>query len=896
MTAGDTRRSFLDYFGRRDHRIVQSSSLVPADDPTLLFTNAGMNQFKALFQGRERRGYTRAATSQKCMRVSGKHNDLDTVGRSLRHNTFFEMLGNFSFGDYFKDEAIAMAWSLLVDEWKLPADRLRATVFRGDDRTPRDADAYDLWRRFLPADRIDELGAADNFWAMGDTGPCGRCSEIHLHQGDHLPCTVPTCLGTACDCDRYLELWNLVFMEFDRQEDASLPPLPAPSIDTGMSLERATAALQGVDSNYDTNLFQPLLRAIAELAGATYGQQPDTDVSMRVVADHVRAMTFLIGDSVTPSNEWRGYVLRKIMRRAMRHGKRIGLAEPFLHSLVGVVVEDMRDAYPGLTREGDRIVAAVRQEEDRFDSVLSAGLSKIEDVLERAARGDRRVPGEDLFRLYDSLGVPADFVEDLASERGLAIDWEGFEQLMGDQRDRARASSRFKAKRADAAAFGAPHELPPALRDADDRFDGYDQTTLADSAILMLWNDAPAPREQLHEGETGFVALDTTPFYVEAGGQVSDTGTLATADDKNRAVVDGMAAWDAHPRLHRIRVVTGTLSRGDRVAAAVNPDRRDVIRRNHTATHLLHAALRQVLGDHVTQAGSLVAPDRLRFDFAHPAPVSAAELDEIEQVVNQQILRATPVETTEQSPDDAIAGGAIALFGEKYGDRVRVVSIPSFSKELCGGTHCRSTGEIGSFSIEQEGGIAASVRRIEALTGAAALGRAQARRTLLRQLLEALGAPEDRALDTLSHQLAQTKRLARDVSGLKLELAAGAGDTAGGRIDVEGVTLVTRRADGLDKSALRTLADSLKTELSSGLVVLASATDAGRVAIIVTVTADLTTRAPAGQVVRALAPIVGGGGGGRADFAEAGGKHPAEIDAMLAQSEAVVRRLLAPAG
>ena len=892
MRARDTRRSFLDYFARHGHRIVDSAPLVPEDDATLLFTNAGMNQFKAVFQGRERRAYTRAVTAQKCMRVSGKHNDLDTVGRSLRHHTFFEMLGNFSFGDYFKDEAIAMAWTLLVDEWDLPADRLRATVFEGDGRTPRDDDAYDLWRRFLPADRIDALGAADNFWAMGDTGPCGRCSEIHFHQGDDRSCAAPTCLGPACDCDRYIELWNNVFMEFDRQDDGSLVPLPTLSIDTGMGLERAVAVLQGVQSSYDTDLFQPLLRAIADMAGTRYGADPETDVSLRVVADHVRATTFLIGDSVTPSNEWRGYVLRKIMRRAMRHGKRLGLTEPFLHLLVDVVVDEMQDAYPTPARDRRSIAVAVRREEDRFDAVLTTGLPKLEDVLARAAAGDQRVSGEDVFRLYDSLGLPADFVEDLAREQHLAIDWEGFEHLMADQRERARAASGFKAQGNDALAFGAPAELVPGLETSGDRFEGYDRTSVDDATILMIWNDAPAPREQLHEGDSGYLALDRTPFYLDSGGQVSDTGTITSGNGQHRATVVGMTGWGEHPRLHKVRVTAGTLSRGDVVTAAVDTDRRDAIRRNHTATHLLHAALQQVLGTHAKQAGSLVAPDRLRFDFAHPAPVSPGEIEEVERLVTRQILNATPVETLEQTPQEAIAAGAIALFGEKYGERVRVVSISGFSKELCGGTHCRSTGEIGAFSIEQETGTAAGIRRVEAVTGTAALNRAQARRALLRQLLHALATSEDQAADALAHQQARVKQLTREVRDLKLKLAAGTGEATGGQTDIDGVRLVTRRADSLDRRALRTLSDSLKGELSSGLVVLASATDAGRVAIVVSVTDDLTTRVQAGQIVKALAPLVGGGGGGRPEFAEAGGKDPAQIDTMLAETAEVVRQLL----
>ena len=891
MTARDTRRSFLDYFARHEHQIVESASLVPIDDQTLLFTNAGMNQFKSVLQGREQRDYTRAASSQKCMRVSGKHNDLDIVGKSPRHNTFFEMLGNFSFGDYFKSEAIAMAWELLTKEWKLDPNRLRVTIFSGDKNAPRDDEAYSAWQKFLSADRIDAWGVADNFWAMGDTGPCGRCSEIHFFLGDDPECPENSCRGTACSCHTYIELWNNVFMEFDRQDDGTLKPLPMLSIDTGMSLERATAVLQGVDSVYDTDLFQPLIQSIAGLVGTPYGKRQETDVSMRVIADHLRAMTFLINDLVTPSNEWRGYVLRKIMRRAMRHGKKLGLTEPSLHRLVDVVVEEMGDTYPALSKDREMIAKVVRREEDRFDTVLNAGLSKLEEVLDRAETSNRRVTGEDVFRLYDSLGLPAEFVEDLAGERQLSIDWEGFERLMAKQRDQARAASGFKPKQDDRGTFWTSEALDKNLLGTQDRFEGYETTRVDSSTILMLWNDAPAPCPQLEEGDTGYLSLDRSPFYVEAGGQVSDTGQIMSHDGKTKALVEDMIRLGSFPRVHRISVVAGTLSQGDVVSAVVNAPRRIAIQRNHTATHLLHAALKKLLGHHVTQAGSLVAPERLRFDFTHPTPLSQTEIEEIEFLVNEQVLVATPVDTIEQSTDEAIASGAIALFGEKYGDRVRVVSISEFSKELCGGTHCGATGEIGSFLIEQESGAAAGIRRLEAVTGAPAIQRHQARRSLLNGILQELNSPEARAVEALREQQAQTKQLARDVNALKMKLElVSETDT---RITVDDVTMLIRRADGLDRNSLRTLADQLKGNIKSGLVILASATEGGRVAIIVSVTSDLKTRIPAGQVVKALAPLVsGGGGGGRPDFAEAGGKDPRQIDHMLSESENVVRGLL----
>ena len=891
MTARDVRRSFLEFFAHHDHRIVPSSPLVPANDPTLLFTNAGMNPFKDVFLGREQPTYARAVTAQKCMRVSGKHNDLDTVGPSRAHHTFFEMLGNFSFGDYFKEDAIALAWNLLTHEWSIPLDRLRASIFRGEGAVPRDDEAFEQWRRFLPADRIDELGAVDNFWAMGDAGPCGRCSEIYYHHGDHLPCSAVACEGPACDCDRYVEIWNLVFMEFDRTTDGALNSLPTKSIDTGMGLERITAVLQGTSSNYETDLFTPLLAALGAMAGVTYGRDAATDVSMRVVADHLRAMTFLIGDGVTPSNEWRGYVLRKIMRRAMRHGNRLGVTEPFLHALVEGVIADMADAYPALRRASDGIVQVVRHEEERFDAVLTAGLSKLEAVLDRAA-DSRVVPGADVFKLYDSLGIPVDFVEDLASERQLTIDRAGFEALMKDQRDRARAGSGFKATDQERA-WTAPKAVHAALTAMGDQFDGYARTDVADATIMMIWDADSASAERLTAGQTGYLSLDRTPFYVEAGGQVSDTGWISTADGAHKAAVVGMIGRPGTlPRVHQIRVDAGSFGRGDRVTADVDVTRRDAIRRNHTATHLLHAALRVRLGAHVTQAGSLVASDRLRFDFSHQALLTPGELDDIERLVNAEILRNSPVHTTEQAADEAIAAGAIALFGEKYGDRVRVVSIPDFSVELCGGTHCRATGEIGSFSIEQEGGTAAGIRRIDALTGESAVRRVQERRGVLRRLIGALATSEPQVVEAVQRLQADVKRLGREVNTLKVKVAlSGEPDRQEGT-DVAGVTVVARKTSGLDKASLRAMSDSLKGRLASGVVVLASSTDAGGVAIVVSVTSDLKGRLPAGRIVKELAPIVGGRGGGRPDFAEAGGKDSAKIDTLLAESHAVVRRLL----
>jgi alanyl-tRNA synthetase len=892
MNSRDIRRGFLEYFERRGHRIVPSSPLVPGDDPTLLFTNAGMNQFKDLFLGREQRDYKRATTSQKCMRVSGKHNDLDNVGPSLRHHTFFEMLGNFSFGDYFKDDAITFAWELLTGVWKLPTDRLTATIFGGEGQIPRDDDAHRLWLRCVPADRIVELGLADNFWQMGDTGPCGRCSEIHYFRGADIPCPEPVCLGVACNCDRYVEVWNNVFMEFDRQPDGALKPLPAPSIDTGMGLERIAAVIQGRLSNYDTDLFVPLIQEIGTLTGTRYGQNERADTSTRVVADHIRATTFLIADGVIPSNEWRGYVLRKIMRRAMRHGKRLGLRDPFLHRLVDVLVREMGDAYAELRSSREAIVRVIRSEEDRFDAVLNAGLPRLEEVLDRAAAGDRIVPGEDAFRLYDSFGVPVDFIEDLAGERSLTLDMAAFERAMEGQRDKARAASAFETKQT--REFNYQSETArQELQATGDRFEGYTATTVTGARIVGVFDADRRQVEEIREGQSGYVVLDRTPFYVEAGGQVSDRGTIMNESTGAIATVTAMGRLaPGGLRTHRVDVGRGTFRPRDVVTADVQADVRDATRRNHTATHLLHAALRQVLGTHVKQAGSLVAPDRLRFDFIHFAPITRDELDTIERIVNERIFQNTAVTTDVQSTQEAIAGGAMALFGEKYGDRVRVVSIPGFSMELCGGTHCRATGDIGFFAIVAESGVAAGTRRIEAVTGAGAVAHYQAQHAALADAAQALNVPPSQVVEAVQRLQAETRTLQRDLSAARMKAAIGApAEAAEEAVEVAGVKLITRRAAGLDKTMLRTLADTLKDRIKSGVVVIASESD-GKVAVVVSVTRDLKDRAPAGQIVKRIAPIVGGGGGGRSDFAEAGGKDPSRIDELFAQSRTVVEELL----
>ncbi len=878
MTSNEIRAAFLKYFEQHGHQVVASSPLVPGDDPTLLFTNAGMNQFKDLFLGREKRAYTRATTSQKVMRVSGKHNDLDNVGPSLRHHTFFEMLGNFSFGDYFKEVAIRHAWTVLTEVFKMPPDRLVVSIFKGENGVPRDDEAYDIWRRYVPAERIMELGSDDNFWQMGETGPCGRCSEIYYVRGTGM--------------DPEIEVWNNVFMEFERGAGGTLTPLPAPSIDTGMGLERITAVLQKKDSNYDTDLFQPLLTCIGELTGTTYGVSPETDVSMRVVADHARATTFLIADGVIPSNEWRGYVLRKIMRRAMRHGKHLGLREPFLHTLVAVLAREMGEAYPELRTNRDNIERTILAEEHRFDAVLTDGLPRLESELAKAAEaGSPQLSGEAAFRLYDTFGVPYDFIEDTAVTKGLTVDRAGFEEAMESQRGKARAQSAFgSAKKG--VDFVVEDEA--ALMAVGDRFDGYASTSEQGIPVVALYDEGHRPVQRLSAGESGYVALARTPFYLESGGQVSDQGQLLNETTGAAATVKGLARIRVGlPRGHRVTVERGAFRPRDFVTADVDVPRRDATRRNHTATHLLHAALRTVLGSHVKQAGSLVAPDRLRFDFAHFQAITHDELMRIERIVNEQVMRNTPVQTEVRATADAIAAGAMALFGEKYGDSVRVVSVAGFSLELCGGTHVRATGDIGSFVILAESGVAAGVRRIEAITGEGAVAWMQAQRQSLRAVVDALHVNEQQAVDAIERLHQDGKRLTREVSQLKTQLAMGGGGA--GRedevIEVAGVRLARRNVSDLDKEALRGMADSLKAQIKSGVVVIACASE-GKVQVVVGVTADLTGQIKAGQIVKELAPIVGGSGGGRPDFAEAGGKQPENIDSLLAAAPAAIQKLL----
>jgi alanyl-tRNA synthetase len=792
------------------------------------------------------------------------------------------MLGNFSFGDYFKEEALLFAWELLTGVWKLDPNKMVVSIFKGENGIPRDAEAYDIWRKLgVPADRILELGEDDNFWTMGDTGPCGRCSEIYYVRG-----------GSGHDPE--IELWNNVFMEFERHADGTLTPLPAQSIDTGLGLERITAVMQGKQSNYDTDLFMPLLTRVADMRGLKYGADESRDISMRVVADHMRSTTFLIGDGVIPSNEWRGYVLRKIMRRAMRHGKHLGFTEPFMHSLVAVLDREMGDAYPGIRTGREMIEKTILAEEYRFEAVLTEGLPRLEAELAKVSgTKSKLLPGDIAFKLYDTFGVPLDFIEDTAATQGVAVDRGAYERAMEGQRDKARAGSAFGGgKKGDEFSL-AEDTTTAVLKSAGDHFEGYTTTRVIGEPVLALFDEDRQPVDHLDHGQSGYLAIARTPFYLEAGGQVSDAGRIFSEATGASATVDGLARIrPGLPRAHRIHMTAGTLRLRDIVTAEVDADARDATRRNHTATHLLHAALRQVLGSHVKQAGSLVAPDRLRFDFVHFQPVTTEELGHIERIVNEQIARNTSVTTDVRPTTEAIAAGAMALFGEKYGDSVRVVSVPGFSLELCGGTHVSATGDIGFFAIVDESGVAAGVRRLEAVTGAGAVRWAQEQRATLRGLLDALNVRSDQALHTIERLQSDAKRLAREVTHLKTKVAMGGGGSdADDTVEVAGVKLARRKVADLDKDALRGLADSLKDKIKSGVVVIASAND-GKVQMVVAVTADLTGRIKAGQIVKEIAPIVGGGGGGRPDFAEAGGKQPEKIDEMLDASQRIVERLL----
>jgi alanyl-tRNA synthetase len=885
MKSTDVRERFLRYFEEHGHRRVPSSPLIPAEDPTLLFTNAGMNQFKDVFTGRESRDYSRATTAQKCVRAGGKHNDLDNVGYTGRHHTFFEMLGNFSFGDYFKDEAIRYAWELVTDRrrgYGLDPERLWATVFTDDDEAAR------LWERHLPKERVLRFGEKENFWAMGETGPCGPCSELHYYRGaDPAGNTAARVNGPGDDT---LEIWNLVFMQYERDASGRMTPLPKPSVDTGAGLERVTAILQDVNNNFDTDLFGPIIARIEQISGRRYvgGMAPE-DAPFRVIADHVRAATMLVADGALPSNEGRGYVLRRILRRAMRYGRRLGLDRPFLHEIVPTVVEGFSGAYFEPARVGDtsRSVAGVlRAEEERFGRTLSEGADRVGEAIERLRReGATALSGDTVFRFYDTYGIPLDVIEEIAGDEGVAVDRAGFEESMEAQRASSRATKKFEA--ADASAFERL-ELPGE----HSVFRGYpelDFVSLSGARVLGIVRDG-REASALSEGESGDVILDRTVFYPEGGGQVADTGTLswsggaAEVTDVRRPLPNLIA--------HRVRVTSGRLELGVSVDESVPEWTRRRTQANHTGTHLLHAALRRVLGPSARQMGSLVAPDRLRFDYAAGVPATPEQIAEIERLVNEEILRDTAVTKEVVAMDEARKRGADMFFGEKYGERVRVVAVPGFSTELCGGCHVPRTGEIGSFKIVSDKGIQAGVRRLEAVTSLGTVELLSDDERILNALAGAAQSPRDVLETRWAEREERIKQLEREVASLKLKLASGDSGGSSDRLEVGGVPITTRIVDGLSIPELRNLSDTLRAKLKSGVVVVGTAVE-GKTSVIVAVTPDLSAKLPASQIAARVGKALGGSGGGKADLAQAGGKSPDLLEAGLKAAAVAVRDLLA---
>lgn len=858
MKSKEIRQTFLNYFQSKGHEVVTSSSLVPANDPTLLFTNAGMVQFKDLFLGAEKRAYSRATSSQRCVRAGGKHNDLENVGYTARHHTFFEMLGNFSFGDYFKRDAIQYAWEFLTVELGLPKEKLWVTVFRDDD------EAAAIWTDEIGVapDRVTRLGEKSNFWAMGDTGPCGPCTEIFFDHGDEVAGGPPG--SPDEDGDRYIEIWNLVFMQFDRQPDGTLVPLPKPSVDTGMGLERLAAVLQHVHSNYEIDLFQNLLRAAADITGVA----DTSNTSLRVIADHIRSCAFLVLDGITPSNEGRGYVLRRIIRRAVRHGYQLGVKDVFFYRLVAALVAEMGDAYPALAKEQSRVEKVLRDEEQQFARTLENGMQILNQAI--ADMSGTVIAGETVFRLYDTYGFPVDLTADVAREHELTLDMEGFERSMQVQRQQARAASQFNAV----------EKLPIESATATS-FVGYEHLQ-HDGKVLAIYQNAQSVNSLIGAADA-VVLLDVSPFYGESGGQAGDRGVLEIR--QGNTVLTRFEVTDTQKQgdhvLHKGKLLQGALSVGDALTAEVDAATRQAIMLNHSATHLLHAALRKVLGDHVGQKGSLVTADRFRFDFSHQAPLTTDEVQQIEQLVNAEILKNHSVKKEVMSIDEAMAKGAMALFGEKYGDQVRVITMGEFSTELCGGTHVNRTGDIGVFKLVAETGIAAGVRRVEAVTGQAALSYIAREESVLRSLCELLKTGEDGLLDRVQQLIAQQKSLEKNLDQLKAKMASAAGsDIAAEAVEIAGIKVLARQMEGFNSKTLRDTVDQLKNKLGRAVVVLAAVED-GKVSLVAGVTSDLTAKLKAGDIVNHVALQVGGKGGGRPDMAMAGGSEPAGLDVAL---------------
>ena len=861
-SSAEIRKAFLDYFAERGHEVVPSSPLVPHNDPTLLFTNAGMVQFKDVFLGQEKRPYVRATSSQRCVRAGGKHNDLENVGYTARHHTFFEMLGNFSFGDYFKKEAIAFAWEFLTGVMGLAPERLWITVFEEDE------EAADVWLNEIGIDpaRFARIGAKDNFWSMGDTGPCGPCSEIFYDHGPEVAGGPPG--SPDAEGDRYIEIWNLVFMQYNRDADGNLNPLPRPSVDTGMGLERLAAVMQGVHGNYDIDLFQSLIRAAAAITGCA----DLTDNSLRVIADHIRSCAFLVTDGVTPSNEGRGYVLRRIIRRGIRHGYKLGVHEPFFYRLVEPLCLEMGDAFPELVKAKEQVERVLRLEEQRFAETLEQGMKILEQAI--GDMRDNRISGATVFMLYDTYGFPTDLTADIARERELTLDMEGFERAMEGQRARARAASRF----------GVDQQVDLSLAGATE-FTGYGQ--LEDEAKVVALFRCGEPTDILEDEEEGIVVLDHTPFYAESGGQVGDQGELLAGGTRMR--IDDTRKQGSQVFGHLGRVRGGALHVGDTIRAQVDSHKRQATALNHSATHLLHAALRAELGEHVTQKGSLVDAERLRFDFSHFEPLTPSQLHTIERLVNRQIRHNYPVETRVMSLDEAKAAGAMALFGEKYDHRVRVLSMGDFSTELCGGTHVNAVGDIGLFKIIAESGIASGVRRIEAITGDRAVLWVEEEEARLSRLAEMLKSGREDVDDKVVQLLERSRTLEKELERLKGQLASAAGDgLAAEAVDVGGVKVLAAKLDGADQRSLRETLDQLKNKLGSAVILLASVTG-GKVSLVAGVTQDQTKRIKAGDLIKSIAQQVGGRGGGRPDMAQAGGNNPESLPQALASVETWVR-------
>jgi len=877
MNFREIRQKFLDYFKSQNHEIVSSSSLIPRDDPTLLFTNAGMVQFKSLFLGKEKRSYTRAATSQKCVRAGGKHNDLENVGYTARHHTFFEMLGNFSFGDYFKEEAIAWAWELLVEGYKLPSDRLHVSVFKDDD------EAYRIWEGEIgvPAERIVRLGEKDNFWAMGDTGPCGPCSEILIDQGEALGCGKPDC-APGCDCDRYLEIWNLVFTQFDRDPQGNLNPLPNPNIDTGMGLERLAAVVQGVTSNYDADIFKDIIGRIEDLCEKGYGEDRRQDISFRVISDHARAAAFLIGDGVMPSNEGRGYVLRRIIRRAIRFGQVLGLDDAFLHLVADKVVDIMGQDYEELIGARSLIQGVVINEEKRFADTLYYGMRVLRENLDALKeRAGKAIPGELAFKLYDTYGLSVDIVEDVAREEGLLVDMAGYAQAMARQRTKSQESWKGSGE----------EEMPEAYRKLtakgiSSQFVGYESLASRAKVIALLVAGKEASSAQA--GDEVEVILDLTPFYGEAGGQVGDTGWLLR--DGMRLQVNHTLKFGQDFIIHKGKIEEGTLSSGDEVEARVDEEKRKATARNHSATHLLHAALREVLGDHVKQAGSLVAPDRLRFDFSHFTQVDQERLKEVESLVNRHIRENYPVATDVLPREEAMKSGAMAIFEERYGEEVRLVRVGNgVSMELCGGTHTSRTGDVGLFKIVNESAVGANLRRIEALTGKAAVDYVQGQDDELKSVASLLKTIPDQLKEKVERLLKEQKERDREIESLKSRLlSTRSGDLFEGVKEIGGVKVLALEMEANSPKDLREYADQIKDRLGSGIIVLGAKKE-GKAMLISVVTKDLTDRYKAGEIINRLSKIVGGKGGGRADMAQGGGSRPEELGRALESAYDIIK-------